>query len=848
MKPYDEFLSLRAGSIDAFLALTYSVDLAWFERTLLPALRGAGARHIAVLADADELSKCLVAKYQFISAAGLEYLVIPMRGRGAFHPKAYIAAGSKHTRVFVGSGNLTTAGFGRNLEIFSRFETGQAVTTSVLAELRGYVDDQVRRYGIDNGPLQPYLDAAFGRETKPLMAPEVLLDGPACWKLFSSLRVDELTILSPFFDGEAKAVRSLAKACGASKVRVITDLRSTTLTRNAALTLQAEAVSLDVLDAEPRALHAKVVLARTESDEYLAMAGSINASNAAWHGTNAELGVILHGESAQQVRKLLSELSLRPLVEADLKHLREHPESKDALTTVNLQAAERDTQRTIWVRGIESGTIQVLGPGIDFTSAVESTGPGEARLALPAHVRTGVPLVVRTLEDTLFGAAVPVMDPFALQEATRPRSGLADAFRRAHQGNFEGTDLEKLFALLADVWRRRASDAPIERGSPKDGSSRRPGDNVVVLPPLADVQPTKGGGPALSLPMIDLLLFGGGDSDTPEESEGDPADPPHRGSAASRSASTRASDMERIVKYLRAAESDYRSLLAEIEDTDSRLASTFLDDLLVLSGMLHCALGKGIPPREFRLRLGILLRELIGSNGAHLVRAFARIPEDERLQWHERVPVLQVLLLNLYNIELCLHGPLDGPYRTTLWLRHVLPVVPTSSIDAAVKALEADLSRLQKGSLWAASRLSGDRSEYLPLPDYARVVVADARSYVSLDQWLTAHGWPEITKLVLEEGEQDTIVQRTVQNSLALGFAECDERLNIRSARPPTIVWLRHDPMSVPTPRDELEVAMTRGSPSAALRSGQMVSWLAKAAGSGFARALERLTKLDSDD
>lgn len=103
------------------LLTTYTFSVSWFETFALPALMRNGCEQIDLLVDCRRA--CDSTQEAASQYAGTAYRVIPvpMSGRGIFHPKiAYFEAFENQLSdiLVVGSGNLTHAGQGQNLEIF----------------------------------------------------------------------------------------------------------------------------------------------------------------------------------------------------------------------------------------------------------------------------------------------------------------------------------------------------------------------------------------------------------------------------------------------------------------------------------------------------------------------------------------------------------------------------------------------------------------------------------------------------------------------------------------------------------------------------------------------------------
>ena len=94
------------------ILLTYNLDLSWFEAFVYPTLTSIGARRILIIADQNQLSATLARQSGHRLKAGIDYGVLGVKMPVSFHPKAILLAGDMVCRLYVGSGNLTSGGFG----------------------------------------------------------------------------------------------------------------------------------------------------------------------------------------------------------------------------------------------------------------------------------------------------------------------------------------------------------------------------------------------------------------------------------------------------------------------------------------------------------------------------------------------------------------------------------------------------------------------------------------------------------------------------------------------------------------------------------------------------------------
>lgn len=98
------------------LFTTYTLSLSFIESALLPTLRQAGCKEVAILVDADELEGSLVETQAHGAGRRYRLAAVQAPGKGVFHPKLAYLACKDQDILTVGSGNLTTPGQHRQLE------------------------------------------------------------------------------------------------------------------------------------------------------------------------------------------------------------------------------------------------------------------------------------------------------------------------------------------------------------------------------------------------------------------------------------------------------------------------------------------------------------------------------------------------------------------------------------------------------------------------------------------------------------------------------------------------------------------------------------------------------------
>lgn len=107
---------IPAGKFHSAILTTYSVSLYYLEQQVLPLLAIKGIHYVSLLADGAMLSKQLASYSALSESRRRSYALHGIQCNGAFHPKIIFLAGDQHVLALIGSGNLTSAGHGKNLE------------------------------------------------------------------------------------------------------------------------------------------------------------------------------------------------------------------------------------------------------------------------------------------------------------------------------------------------------------------------------------------------------------------------------------------------------------------------------------------------------------------------------------------------------------------------------------------------------------------------------------------------------------------------------------------------------------------------------------------------------------
>ena len=316
---------LRRGGFEFSFATTYNSYLPFYEDVVWRKLTAAGCRANVLLMDGRQCAASLSDEGARPRLAGREYTLIPVRSRGAFHPKLLMLIGRGRGLLFVGSHNLTVAGFSRNRELTSRFEASaeDEAPLAVMGEawrfMRAWVADQ------PSGLLAAF-DAAEGyagwlRDALAAPAPEDTRvrffgstpEGESLWQRVKRLMphgVRRVTVVSPFFDSRLRFLKRLAVDLKPKEFVVGVEPEAVVINHTAEDALPAvRFVDSKGLREGKGYLHAKAVLVEAGDDRELLVTGSANASWQAWLAggdeRNAEAIVVTSGTKRGSLSRAL---------------------------------------------------------------------------------------------------------------------------------------------------------------------------------------------------------------------------------------------------------------------------------------------------------------------------------------------------------------------------------------------------------------------------------------------------------------------------------------------------------------------------------------------------------------
>ena len=209
------------------LMTAYTFDFLFFERRVLPVLRGTGIKNINVFVDKKELASSVEMAGPKSFAGHHAYSLIDLASTGVFHPKIMLLIGKSEGMLVVGSGNLTGSGLSSNDEIWSAFHFKDVAHPHAVlfAQAWNYIS---RWFSNARGVHQVKLswilrDAPWIKELSNSSEAAEIGDvrygfvhngtNDNHWSALTDLsfKADKMTLVAPYYDQDGKTIEALIK-------------------------------------------------------------------------------------------------------------------------------------------------------------------------------------------------------------------------------------------------------------------------------------------------------------------------------------------------------------------------------------------------------------------------------------------------------------------------------------------------------------------------------------------------------------------------------------------------------------------------------------------------------------
>lgn len=476
------FKELTQTGFHSSILTTYSVDAAFYDGSLHHRLRAYGSDNNILLADNAMLQRAISETPEAFTRAGTAYALVPVALNGAFHPKINLRLGSDDGCLIVGSANATAAGWGRNREIFGKFDWwtkrsdgNEAAYQQLIRKAYDYVSHWLRSSGLEaiNRKLSiierdaPWLLDVEANDEPLTLADGTLVDllcedgkgGPGILNKMSDLvgnaKVTRLVVLSPYWDARLERLLELIATFAPDEVVI-------------ALSEQKPEFPIEQLHRIPdvkfvgvfdgndggRFIHAKALIVETAEYDHV-LFGSANCSDDALGlrqkpARNAECSVYRRVPAGQALELIGFDLSSPISRESLQMPTREQVEARAELSVPAgvIEASERNLRWT--------PSRRIKAPAGAYLSIPEGEFPflrgrGETyQLQLPTRPRYLLIARVRLADGTVTSPVI-VNDEVSLAQAA---PGLGDKRLKAAFAKIEleGGDFLELASLAAIIF------------------------------------------------------------------------------------------------------------------------------------------------------------------------------------------------------------------------------------------------------------------------------------------------------------------------------------------------------------------------------------------------------------
>jgi hypothetical protein len=287
------------GPWDHAVITTFSTDLAFFERAILPTLSGTRGR--LILTDGNHLLgfQAAAARDRLVRSLNRGYLAGAIATPAAAHAKVILLLAPDRRRLLVGSGNLGLRGWASVGELFTRYEySGEdegslpafRAARDMLDRLAAghYLDDFSAVYLQDIWTQVPWLGGDTQHSTGPLRhsVSTPLLDQLLTEVTSAGYPVQDLVLLAPFHDTRCAALEALLRELQPTRARLLVQPGQTSIDPLALRRVLKRYPNLSVHPFEVKGhgateyVHAKMILATT-TDAAFCFQGSANLSGVA---------------------------------------------------------------------------------------------------------------------------------------------------------------------------------------------------------------------------------------------------------------------------------------------------------------------------------------------------------------------------------------------------------------------------------------------------------------------------------------------------------------------------------------------------------------------------------------
>jgi hypothetical protein len=278
----------RERAFHKTLLLTYSFDPVFFEQVVLPDLWAGRSSDIAVIGDREQVRSSIQLAAGQLWHLGKKYLLAGSAHAHSFHPKVILRLGETNGAIMLGSGNITSSGWGGNRELGCAWMVGPghddngAWILPFLDDVTTWCANDLEREAVGRMKDVPWLALATSNpssRTALLYSSSTRALAPTLAARWNGRQFDEVCICTGSTDEAGAFLRWAHFTFGIKRAVVALTLSSASFSLSQLSDLPIELRLIPMSAARP--LHGKFYFFEGE-DGSAAVMGSPNCSAAAW--------------------------------------------------------------------------------------------------------------------------------------------------------------------------------------------------------------------------------------------------------------------------------------------------------------------------------------------------------------------------------------------------------------------------------------------------------------------------------------------------------------------------------------------------------------------------------------
>lgn len=386
---------IPASKFHSAVFTTYSINLYYLEQQVLPLLGSKNIHYISILVDGAMLSSQLENYGHLSQKRKRNYSLHGIQSNGSFHPKLIFLTGQDSALLLVGSGNLTSSGHGKNLEVWNAVyvDSTEDAKYGIIVQAWNYMKQLHADLGESaNNKLKNIekscsllfgsndieSEAIYELDKHSQISFLANKENSSMFKQISEIIGDDtikkITIMCPYHDIGGRFIHELNKRYFPKQISVLVQKSFGALPHKMTTLPNVRFYEwTDLMKKEHKQsyFHAKNIVLEGGKKNYL-ISGSANASIAAYGGLNFsatnEESCIMYQSTRENYLKLLSiEINAEPvnLLDYELEEDIDRTDLRGRLQSVFIKSAEKNfgiINLTFDVKDkIKNTTIQLFG-------------------------------------------------------------------------------------------------------------------------------------------------------------------------------------------------------------------------------------------------------------------------------------------------------------------------------------------------------------------------------------------------------------------------------------------------------------------------------------------------------